>query len=335
MKRELFKKISLLLFVCIVCLLLLEIFFRILYGLPISEMGYNPNEDYDTQTKEYLDDVKTFFRSSENPILLYELVPHSTRVFSGVKMSINAYGMRDKAYSLQKPNDTFRIAVLGDSITQGNAIRYNETYATRLEEMLNADENIGYDVEVLNFGVIGYSFSQYIELYRTKVKQFEPDLVLVGQCVNDLEYYGSREMTVFRNATKSIFEKLYVLTYLRYVLFPPQYEQKLNHDTRYRQLKKEVGTVPVGIAVIPYLNRDSNSISQRIREHSLQAAKVNGFDSIDLFKVFSRTNYTGEEVSNKRVDGSVDYLHPNRIGHRLIADALYAYITSSFNRTIS
>lgn len=337
MKCELLKKISLLLFVCIVCLLLLEIFFRLLYGFPILEMGYDLNEDYDAQTKEYLDDIKTFFRSSENSILLYELVPNSTKVFTGVDMSINAYGMRDKAYSLQKPNNTFRIAVLGDSITQGNGIEYHETYATRLEEMLNADENISYDVEVLNFGVIGYSFSQYIELYKTKVKQFEPDLVIVGQCINDLEYYGSHEVTVFKNAIKPIYKNLYVLTYLRYTLLPqPEHEQRLNHNTRYEQFKKEVGTVPVGIAVIPYLdNIHSNTTSRRFRDHSLQAAKVNGFDSIDLLQIFSRSNYTGKEISNKMGDGSVDYLHPNRIGHKLIADALYAYVTSSFNRTIS
>ncbi len=67
-----------------------------------------------------------------------------------------------------------RIALLGDSMTFGHEVRCEESWAHRLEEAL------GTDVQILNFGVSGYSVSQAYLQYRQTVRAWHPDLVIMG-----------------------------------------------------------------------------------------------------------------------------------------------------------
>ena len=67
------------------------------------------------------------FRSSENPILGYEFLPGS--VDFGVK--INDDGMRDRAYSTDKPKNVYRIACIGDSICAGFKLAQEKTFSNQ------------------------------------------------------------------------------------------------------------------------------------------------------------------------------------------------------------
>jgi len=126
---------------------------------------------------------------SENPVLGYELIPNSR----DGEARINKDGMRDRDYPLRKPGDTFRIAVVGDSITFGYNVEARDTYAKRLEELLNKDLEGTWQFEVMNFGVSGYNVIQIAENLRTKVLKYDPDLLLYGYCLNDPQEY-SHEM---------------------------------------------------------------------------------------------------------------------------------------------
>lgn len=126
---------------------------------------------------------------SENPVLGYELIPNS---WDG-KARINGDGMRDRDYAPRKPANTFRIAVVGDSITFGYNVEARDTYAKRLEELLNKDLEGAWQFEVMNFGVSGYNVIQVAENLRTKVLKYDPDLLLYGYCLNDPQEY-SHEM---------------------------------------------------------------------------------------------------------------------------------------------
>src|SRR5438067_1958657 len=67
-------------------------------------------------------------------------------------VSINSLGMRDVERSRGKPDGVFRIAVFGDSMTEGVQVNLDQTYTQRLEKRLRSR---GFNVEVLNFGVNG------------------------------------------------------------------------------------------------------------------------------------------------------------------------------------
>src|SRR5262249_9145347 len=88
---------------------------------------------------------------------------------------INSLGLRDVDRSVAKSQGTYRIAVFGDSMTEGVQVNLDQTFTQLLERNLRKR---GLKVEVLNFGVNGFSPLQEYLLYERFGKQFKADLVL-------------------------------------------------------------------------------------------------------------------------------------------------------------
>ena len=95
-------------------------------------------------------------------------------------VTTNAHGFRDREHDVAKPDDVFRIAVLGDSFAEAAQVDLEETFWSVLESgLVSAECFPETTVEVLNFGVSGYGTAQELHMYRSVVKQFAPDLVLL------------------------------------------------------------------------------------------------------------------------------------------------------------
>ena len=115
----------------------------------------------------------------------WELIPGSGGVgVLGETIRINTAGFRDQEHRLDKPTDTYRIAVIGDSFTFGMGVDLAETYhrvlARQLEEAHPA-------VEVLGFGVAGYQLWQHLALLRRRVLDYSPDVVVLALFLDDIE----------------------------------------------------------------------------------------------------------------------------------------------------
>jgi len=91
---------------------------------------------------------------------------------------INYQGLRGRTYPIPKPPGAFRILLLGDSVAFGMQVRGYEMFSSRLEEALG--------VEVVNTAVSGYSTFTERMYFRERGVHFEPDLVLVAVCLNDV-----------------------------------------------------------------------------------------------------------------------------------------------------
>ncbi len=94
-------------------------------------------------------------------------------------LSFNSLGFRDKEWNPMKPPGTFRIALLGDSYVEGAQVSEQEVFARVLENLLSEPLGAPARIEVMNLGVSGYGTTQEMELLRTKVLRFEPDLVVL------------------------------------------------------------------------------------------------------------------------------------------------------------
>jgi hypothetical protein len=129
-----------------------------------------------------------FFLS--DAVLGQRLAPHYDGWFAGVPARTNALGFRDsREYSLAKPPGTFRILVLGDSVTFGHGALYETTYPFLLEQQLRAwRPDINW--EVWNLGVPGYNTAQELAYLRLVEDQYAPDLVVVGFFSNDFGGYA-------------------------------------------------------------------------------------------------------------------------------------------------
>ena len=93
----------------------------------------------------------------------------------------NADAMRRVGpFPARKPN-TFRVMVLGDSLTYGYGIAEDDTYCRVLERELNQK----YRIEVLNLGRCGDQSADILATLRTQFPLLQPDLVVYGVCLND------------------------------------------------------------------------------------------------------------------------------------------------------
>jgi hypothetical protein len=103
-------------------------------------------------------------------------------------VEINSHGFRDRERRYEKPAGTLRIAVLGNSWTEALQVPLEKTYTAVLEEELSEDGCFAdKSVEVLNFGVAGYSTAQELLTLRQEAWKYSPDLVL-------LAFYPARDI---------------------------------------------------------------------------------------------------------------------------------------------
>jgi len=125
-----------------------------------------------------------FFQS--DPMRRQRLAPGYTGWFAGVPVHINSLGFRDdREYSLEKGPSTFRILVLGDSVTFGHGSVAEHTYPFLFEQKLKAWRP-HVDWQVWNLAVPGYNTSQELAHLLQVGPVYKPDLVIIGFFDNDL-----------------------------------------------------------------------------------------------------------------------------------------------------
>ncbi len=106
-------------------------------------------------------------------------------------LQVNRDGFRGPDYLRQKPVDTLRIAVLGDSVTEAQQVPYEDTFCVIIQRQLTAQcplkAQIGGQtqrtfkhVEVMNFGCDGYGTAQELITLRRRVWSYSPDVVVLA-----------------------------------------------------------------------------------------------------------------------------------------------------------
>jgi hypothetical protein len=105
------------------------------------------------------------------------------RIEGEAYIRINSDGLRDEEHSKLKPENTLRIAVLGDSYAEALQLPIEKAFWKTMEHELNTCRCFGgKKVEVINFGVGGYGTAQELITLREKVWVYSPDIVLLAFC---------------------------------------------------------------------------------------------------------------------------------------------------------
>lgn len=150
------------------CFLVLELGLRV--------VGYDP-------MGELIEGRSLILRPSEHPLRIFEFTPNTSGSAWRSHVRINSHGMRDREYPISRSTAP-RIAVLGDSVAFGSAVAAGDRFSDQLESLLA--ERLGERVEVLNFAVGGYDTVKEVATLEHVGLAFEPDLVVLAYCVNDL-----------------------------------------------------------------------------------------------------------------------------------------------------
>jgi len=107
-------------------------------------------------------------------------------------IALDSHGYRTAEYAETKAPGTIRIACIGDSWTFGMNVDQDKTYPSRLIARLR-DLHPDARFDVINFGVLGYSSFQGLQLLKARVLDLKPDILLIGFGMNDSEVAGYRD----------------------------------------------------------------------------------------------------------------------------------------------
>ena len=120
-----------------------------------------------------------------DPLLGYSHLRNQTITFRSEgysRSTVNARGFRDGIYAVAKPAGTYRVCVLGDSMTMGLEVPLESTYPKLLEKQLRAQ---GKNAEVINCGMSGTGTGQQLLGFRQNIAPLQPDMLIVGYHLGD------------------------------------------------------------------------------------------------------------------------------------------------------
>lgn len=259
----------------------------------------------------------------------YRFVPNQTMVFGGVETNTNEYGMRDRSYTREKPERTYRIAQLAASPELGLGVGDDFTTDNVLEDRLSASSTWDSyrNVEILNFAAGGYSLMEQVAITDKLIGEFSPDaLMLFIHDVNVFEKMRDRvaeNMVAGRNGDYpyllGLAEKLGINadtdpdTASRR-LQPYEHELYfwgLDQISRYCQ-EHDIKLVVVYMGVMRERPRAARQNREILFPH-LQAKDLLVFDLRDIF--------VGHDKAALIV--APWDLHPNQQGHALVADTIF------------
>jgi len=315
------------------------------------------------QQKVQVADAKQSTIFEGDPLLLWRLKPNLDHVvWDFTVVSTNALHLRsvDPRERLKpKQPGAIRIVCLGDSVTFGYRVpavwpekptEYDPEwlpYPMLLEKQLRA-ANPGRDIEVITMAVPGYTSHQALAWLQRDIESLQPDLLTVSFGWNDSSFgdvpdreairtdsyvVGVRRLIdisqAFAHATRWLRSKQ-----LAGAAIPrpaPRVSEQEYLDN-FRQMVELVRARGVGVVIIgaPYRDRVTNppeaELMGRYRASLRSFAQQNQIRYLEVLELTEAAH-----ASNQGWFGEL--IHPNHMGHRLIAAELLQFLRS--NRMLS
>ncbi|HPF22752.1 MAG TPA: SGNH/GDSL hydrolase family protein [Hyphomonas sp.] len=258
-----------------------------------------------------------------------EFVPGADYTAADITTRINEWGMDDEPYTLAKPANTYRIAVLGASRTRGWGVTRDERFTTLIRNDLYKDaKDTGERFEVMNFASDGEVAAQRLMQYEQSVERFHPHLVIFVAGVRDtnfdhharmvrrgtpMPYPFLDEINAKAGINASMTETEIIRRLEPYKL---EYAGKV-YELLAEKLRQD--GVPGLWIYVPAVSDDSREGGDHIVKLEA-AAKAAGFHTLNLSSIFE------EQADRDSFRISRWDSHPNGKGHRLLADAIMKYL---------
>ncbi len=153
----------------VLALLFMELTVRLFWEPPPAFVGERL-----VNSGVFVPDDELGWRGAPNQEFLHEL-------YGGHQSTIrtNSRGFRCGEHAPKKPAGKQRVVILGDSFAYGYGVDNHQTFASHLDQRLAG-------VEVINLGLTGYNLVQAHRLLQREGLGYEPDLVVVAFCQNDV-----------------------------------------------------------------------------------------------------------------------------------------------------
>jgi lysophospholipase L1-like esterase len=248
---------------------------------------------FDLEMWKYARDVK---QVAADPLIGHEHAPNRQARLMGVDFRTNSDGWRDREIPVARVPGKLRIAMLGDSLTVGWGVPFDDTFPKRIERLYAAE---GVEAEAINFGVGNYNSIQEVEAFLVGGQRYKPDVIVLNYFVNDAEPLTPTHppSALMRMCASCIFVAGRTDALARQFFGRMDYAQyylSLYGDGTskgWRDAKAAIGRlagyareskVPLLIANLPELHDVAHYRFQRITDLVRQAADENGAAFVDL-----------------------------------------------------
>jgi len=263
----------------------------------------------------------------------------------------NATTLQGNQYNPRKPPEVYRIAVLGDSFTFAPYMQVDDAFPARLERFLrmSADSNQqSSHIEVINYGVPGFSTSHEANEAKRAVAE-GADLLILQITLNDPQrksyqptgltgknqfgpYEPPQTLKKILPYWKSLgyfLERIHnTNTHSRYIEY---YHTLFEEDASWNSFKGSVEKLakfarkkntPLVAVVFPLFGvpLDNDYPFHPLHDKVQLLLEAENIPNTDLFRLYE--NIPLERI---QVIPGADF-HPNEIGHRLAAEAIYDWL---------
>jgi hypothetical protein len=264
--------------------------------------------------------LRALVRSNADDKIIYTLKPNLDLTFMRARVQTNSCGMRSPERPVLKPKDTYRIALLGDSFAFGWGVEQQQTFAQVLEDTLNRMAPPNKKVEVLNFGVPGYSTFQEVALFEEIGLDFDPDAVLVYFVQND---FGLPFFIRDINGSGGILSSLKFVELGRKLLKPDEMNHKIwemGLDPNRALTRLATVTGERGIKSFIAINPSKSLKKDQSRLYALKDRKITVIPLKDPLKEYQLRH----GISNEELVLSFDP-HPSPLRHKILGTILSPY----------
>lgn len=318
-----------------------------------------------TQQKAQVADASHAGIFEGDPLLLWRLKPNLDHaIWDFTVVSTNAAHLRsersDKQLQPKQPG-TIRVVCLGDSVTFGYRVpvvwpdkptEYNPEalpYSMLLEKQLR-DANPQRQIEVITMAVPGYTSHQGLAWLRRDIENLDPDLLTVSFGWNDASFsdvpdreaiktsWSARSVRwlidhsqAFAHATSWLRERERRKTQNQNPGSPPtrprptarvSEQEYLANMTAIEELSRQRGTRVIVIAA-PYRDQSPEAPEgSTIKQYRLALASLMLQRQIPYLEIIELT----EEAYPSNEGWFGERIHPNHLGHRLMASELLKMI---------
>jgi hypothetical protein len=294
--------------------------------------------------RKQVGDRVSAIRRARPDFLRYDLQPGVDVTLPGQpRIVINSLGMTDREYAVAAPPDTWRIALVGDSVSQGTAAGHGLNFESLLEAHLNMRHGgkVHANYEILNFSIQGYQITQFVDVALHRAPALAPDVYVVALTVRsvhrswadhlaslvrnnvDLKYdflrQAVREARVSSNMSEGLINarlSRHRLPIMRWALTEIQ-----AHARR--------ANVPLVVMLVPI--PDDTELQMEEFDGIQDILDDLQIPSVDLLETFAYV----EDLRPVRVsDGD---RHPNEKGHRMLFEAIAQRLgrDAAFERTLA
>jgi lysophospholipase L1-like esterase len=280
-------------------------------------------QNYDIEMWRYARELK---RPSEDPNLGHEHIKNSSALLQSVDIRTNEWGLRGGPVS-ELASGGRRILVLGASITLGWGVKEEDTLTSVLEKKF---AERGQQVQVLNAGIGNYNAERYVQHFFRDLEGLKPSDIVVHYFLRDAEKLDAGGGNfLLRNSQLAVTAWIAMNR-----LFGSQGEQSiLDHynavydpnsagyktmETSLKQLADyaKANNIRLTLAMVPDVHNLANYPFKNIHDQMKGVSESLGFTYVDLLPAFG--TLSPEEVWAMPGDP-----HPNSLGHKLMAEALF------------